>query len=225
MASLDQTITVNVLRSPGGVPRGNFGLAMWMTHEQFSPLRAASYADINEVNLVYPDGSETRDAANVFFGQSPRPNKHIIGTKLGSVNIVPVAVNDTLYEVVINGITIPFTSDADEPSIAAGQDSAPNSMEYVLHALASCLTGTLVSHAAVRGIRIEAVESSYTGNMDVRGLFGMSDDVRKGFNKVTVNMRVKSEASAEDLTELALHSPVYDMVSRALPVEFKLTTC
>jgi uncharacterized OsmC-like protein len=117
-----------------------------------------------------------------------------------------------------------FTLDADEPTIAAGQDSAPNSMEYVLHALATCLTGTLVYHAAVRGIEIEAVESSYTGDMDVRGLFGLSEDVRKGFNKVTVNMRVKSEASAEDLTELALYSPVYDIISKSLPVEFTLTT-
>ena len=117
-----------------------------------------------------------------------------------------------------------FTLDADEPTIAAGQDSAPNSMEYVLHALATCLTGTLVYHAAVRGIEIEAVESSYTGDMDVRGLFGLSEDVRKGFNKVTVNMRVKSEASTEDLTELALYSPVYDIVSKSLPVEFTLTT-
>jgi len=117
-----------------------------------------------------------------------------------------------------------FTLDADEPTIAAGQNSAPNSMEYVLHALATCLTGTLVYHAAVRGIRIETVESSYTGDMDVRGLFGLNDDVRKGFNKVTVNMRVKSEASVEELTELALFSPVYEMVSRALPVEFALTT-
>ncbi len=117
-----------------------------------------------------------------------------------------------------------FTLDADEPKIAAGQNSAPNSMEYVLHALATCLTGTLVNHAAVRGIRIEAVESSYTGDMDVRGLFGLADDVRKGFSKVAVNMRVKSEASVEELTELALHSPVYEMVSRSLPVEFTLTT-
>ena len=117
-----------------------------------------------------------------------------------------------------------FTLDADEPTIAAGQDSAPNSMEYVLHALATCLTGTLVYHAAVRGIEIEAVESSYTGDMDVRGLFGLSEEVRKGFNKVTVNMRVKSEASAEDLTELALYSPVYDIISKSLPVEFTLTT-
>ena len=113
MASLDQTITVNVLKGPGGVPRENFGLPMWMTHEQYSPLRAASYADIDEVNTVYPVGSTTRDAASIFFGQSPRPGKLIIGTKLGSVNLTPVAVNDTLYEVVINGITIGFTSDAD----------------------------------------------------------------------------------------------------------------
>jgi uncharacterized OsmC-like protein len=117
-----------------------------------------------------------------------------------------------------------FTLDADEPTIAAGQNSAPNSMEYVLHALATCLTGTLVYHAAVRGIEIEAVESSYTGDMDVRGLFGLSDDVRKGFNKVTVNMRAKSEASVEELTELALYSPVHDIISRSLPVEFTLTT-
>jgi uncharacterized OsmC-like protein len=117
-----------------------------------------------------------------------------------------------------------FALDADEPTIAAGQDSAPNSMEYVLHALATCLTGTLVYHAAVRGIEIEAVESSYTGDMDVRGLFGLSDDVRKGFNKITVNMRVKSEVGAEELTELALYSPVYDIISRSLPVEFALTT-
>ena len=61
--------------------------------------------------------------------------------------------------------------------------------------------------------------------MDVRGLFGLADDVRKGFKKVTVNMCVKSGASAEELTELALYSPVYDIVSKSLPVEFTLTTC
>ena len=117
-----------------------------------------------------------------------------------------------------------FTLDTDEPAIVAGHDNAPNSMEYVLHALASCLTGTLVYHAAVQGIVIEAVDSSLAGEMDVQGLFGLDDDVRKGFNKVTINMRVKSEANAADLTRLALYSPVYEMISRALPVEFTLTT-
>ena len=115
-----------------------------------------------------------------------------------------------------------FVVEADEPAIAAGLNTAPNAMEYLLHALAACLTGTLVYHAAVRGIQIDAVESVYTGDMDVRGLFGMSEDVRKGFSKVTVEMRVQSEASVEELTEMALFSPVYDVVSNALPVEFRL---
>jgi len=117
-----------------------------------------------------------------------------------------------------------FTLDADEPAIAAGKNRAPNSMELLLHSLATCLTGTLVYHAAVRDIEIEAVESSYSGDMDVRGLFGLSDDVRKGFEKVCVNMRVRSDASVEELTELALYSPVYDVISHSLPVEFTLTT-
>jgi uncharacterized OsmC-like protein len=117
-----------------------------------------------------------------------------------------------------------FTLDADEPPIASGHNRAPNSMEYLLHALATCLTGTLVNHAAVRGIEIEAVDSSYAGDMDVRGLFGLDDDVRKGFSQVAVNMRVKSEASVEELTEMALFSPVYDVISTSLPVEFALTT-
>ena len=73
-----------------------------------------------------------------------------------------------------------------------------------MHALATCLTGTLVYHAAVRGIGIEAVESSYTGDMDARDLFGLASDTRKGFNKVTVNMRIKSGASAEEFTEIVL---------------------
>jgi uncharacterized OsmC-like protein len=117
-----------------------------------------------------------------------------------------------------------FILDADEPVIVAGQDSAPNSMEYVLPALGTCLTGTLVYHAAVRGIEIEAVESSYAGDMDLRGLFGLENDVPKGFNKVKVSMRVKSEASVDELTELAMYSPVYEIISNSLPVEFCLTT-
>ena len=116
-----------------------------------------------------------------------------------------------------------FTLDADEPAFAAGKDNAPNSMECLLHSLASCLTGTLVYHAAVRGIEVDAVESSYKGDMDIRGMFGMSDEVRKGFSKVAVEIRVKSEASVEELTEMALFSPVYDIISNSLPVEFTLT--
>ena len=115
-----------------------------------------------------------------------------------------------------------FVVDADEPEITSGGDSAPNPMEFVLHSLAGCLTSSMVYHAAVQGIKIESVESSLEGDMDVRGMLGLAEEARKGYQAVRVRMRVKSEASTETLKELALFSPVYDIVSRSLPVELVL---
>jgi uncharacterized OsmC-like protein len=112
-----------------------------------------------------------------------------------------------------------FIVDSDEPLIMAGGDSVPNPMEYLLHALAGCLTSTLVYHSAVRGIEITAIESELEGDLDLRGLFGLSDKVRKSFYNVRVKMRVRSRASTEELAELALFSPVYETVSKSLPVD------
>ena len=95
-------------------------------------------------------------------------------------------------------------------------------MEYVLHSLAGCLTSTMVNHAAVQGIEIESVESSLEGDLDVRGMLGLSEESRKAYNAVRVRMLVKSSADAETLKDLAMFSPVFDMVSRSLPVEFDL---
>ena len=115
-----------------------------------------------------------------------------------------------------------FTVDADEPAVNSGGDSCPNPMEYVLHSLASCLTSTLVYHAAVQGIEIESVESSLEGDLDVRGMLGLSEESRKAYNAVRVRMQVRSPADADTLRELALFSPVYDIISNSLPVEFDL---
>ena len=117
-----------------------------------------------------------------------------------------------------------FYLDADEPAIMASGDTAPTPVEFVLHALAGCLTTTLVYHAAVRGIEIEAIHSELDGDIDVRGLFGLDETVRKGFNRVRVHMRVQSAASAAELKELAMYSAVYEMVSGSLPGEVTLET-
>ncbi len=119
--------------------------------------------------------------------------------------------------------TEPFTLEADEPAILASNDKAPNPVEFVLHGLASCLTTTLVYHAAVRGIEIEAISSELEGDLDLRGFLGLSDEVRKGYHHVRVTMNVKTDAPADQLRELAMFSPVYDIVSKSLPVD--LTIC
>ncbi|MBT5665416.1 MAG: OsmC family protein [Rhodospirillaceae bacterium] len=117
-----------------------------------------------------------------------------------------------------------FSCDNDEPAIMAGMDSAPNPVEYVLHALAGCLATTVVYHAAVRGIAIDAIDSSLEGDMDVRGLLGLSNDVRKGYHDVRVTMRIKTSAHADEIRELAMFSAVYDIVSNSLPVNLVIVT-
>lgn len=115
--------------------------------------------------------------------------------------------------------TKPFVLDNDEPPILAGTDKGANPVEYVLHALAGCMTTTLVYHAAVRGIEVREVSSALEGDLDIRGLLGLSEEVRKGFHHVRVRLRVDADASVEDLRELCMFSPVYDIVSNSLPVE------
>ena len=118
--------------------------------------------------------------------------------------------------------TEPFVLEADEPPIRASNDKAPNPVEFVLHGLAACLTTTLAYHAAVRGIEIGSISSELEGDLDLRGFLGLSDEVRKGYHHVRVAMTVKSEAPADQLKELAMFSPVYDMVSKSLPVELTI---
>ena len=116
-----------------------------------------------------------------------------------------------------------LTVDADQPLFLAGENTAPNAVEHLLHSLTSCLNVTLVYHAAVQGIPLEEIKLSAEGEMNARGFFGISETVNKGYERIRVNMQVKSEADVETLTALAMHSPVYEMVSRAVPVEFSMT--
>jgi uncharacterized OsmC-like protein len=118
----------------------------------------------------------------------------------------------------------PYVLDNGEPAVLLGNESGVNPVEYVLNALAGCLTTTLVYHAAARGIAIEAVDSELEGDIDIRGFLGLSSRVRKGYHDVRVRMRVKSEAPAEQLAELAKFSPVYDIVSNSLPVDVVVET-
>lgn len=118
----------------------------------------------------------------------------------------------------------PFVLDADEPPVLLGQDRGANPVEYVLHALAACLTTTMVYHAAARGIAIRGVESKLEGDLDLRGFLGLDPSVRKGYRSVRVRMLVDSDASPSVLRELAKFSPVYDIVSNSLPVEVVVNT-
>jgi uncharacterized OsmC-like protein len=121
-----------------------------------------------------------------------------------------------------------FTIDAGEPQILLGIDTGPNPAEALLHALAACLTTTLVYVAAARKVRLTEVESTLEGDMDVRGCLGVSDEVRNGFSRIRVNFTVKGDAPQETLREVVerakARSAVFDMVTHGVPVEVSVDT-
>jgi uncharacterized OsmC-like protein len=116
-----------------------------------------------------------------------------------------------------------FTVDAGEPAILLGTDTGANPAEHLLHALAACLTTTLVYVAAARKVRLTEVESTLEGDMDVRGALGLSDEVRNGFTRIRVSFKIKGDASPEKLREIVeraqARSAVFDMVTNGVPVE------
>jgi uncharacterized OsmC-like protein len=121
-----------------------------------------------------------------------------------------------------------FSIDAGEPAILLGSDTGPNPAEYLLHALAACLTTTLVYVAAARGVRLTEVESTLEGDIDVQGALGLSDEHRNGFEQIRASFRVKGDAPAEKLREVVSRaqkrSAVFDMVTNRVPVSVEVAT-
>ena len=116
----------------------------------------------------------------------------------------------------------PFTLEADEPAILLGADRGANPVEHLLHALAACVTTSMVYHAAARGIAIEEVESTVEGDIDLRGLLNISEDVRNGYQGIRMNFRIKADVSDDELQELCQlgprFSPVFDSITAGVPV-------
>src|SRR5215471_18174177 len=96
----------------------------------------------------------------------------------------------------------PFVLEADEPTVLLGKDAAASPVEHLLHALASCLTTSMVYHAAARGIYLEEVESRLEGDIDLHGFLDLDPKVRKGYQGIRVNFKVKADVPDEQLQEI-----------------------
>ena len=117
----------------------------------------------------------------------------------------------------------PFHMDADEPAILAGGDEGANPVEHLLHALASCVTTSMVAHAAARGIEVRSVESELEGDIDLNGFLGLDERVPKGFTDIRVRFRVDAaEADLPRLAELTRYSPVFNTITQGARVDISV---
>ena len=120
------------------------------------------------------------------------------------------------------------TYDADHPAVLVGTDTAPTPVEFLLHAIAACLTAGLANIAAARGIDLHEVTSTVEGDIDLNGILGLSQEARNGYTAIRVRFDVRGAASAEQLRELVeqsrRRSAVYDVLTNGVPVHVDVTT-
>lgn len=109
-----------------------------------------------------------------------------------------------------------------EPPVLLGANEGANPVEFLLHALAGCVTTTTVLHAAARGIQIESLSTELVGTIDVQGLLALDDSVPVGYEQIRIDMDIKANCSDEELDKLLAfaknHSPVCNTVCRPVPV-------
>ena len=113
--------------------------------------------------------------------------------------------------------------DADHPQVLVGQDHAPTAVEFLLHAIAACLTSGIGNIAAARGVKLTEVQSTVEGDIDLRGILGLSNEVRNGYRQIRVSFRVKGDAPPEKLHQIVeqskARSAVFDVLTNGTTVE------
>jgi uncharacterized OsmC-like protein len=128
--------------------------------------------------------------------------------------------------------TEPFTYDADHPAVLVGTGHGPTPVEFLLHAIAACLTSGLANIAAARGVTLTSVESTVEGDIDLLGILGLSkvvgEPVRNGYQSIKVSFRIAGDAPEDVLRGLINQSrersAVYDVLTNGVPVEIDITT-
>jgi uncharacterized OsmC-like protein len=121
-----------------------------------------------------------------------------------------------------------YRADGDHPAVLCGTDMGPTPVEWMLHALAACLTAGIGNIASARGIMLKKVESAVAGNIDLRGILGLSKEVRNGYQDIAVSFMIEGDASPEDLEKVVMQavarSAVYDIITNGVPVKVGVKT-
>lgn len=112
-----------------------------------------------------------------------------------------------------------------EPPVLLGHNEGANPVEFLLHALAGCVTTTTVLHATARGINIRSISTELEGTIDLQGLLALDPSVPPGYQEIRMRMDIQADCSDAELDELLAfareHSPVCNTVCRPVPVKLE----
>ena len=116
----------------------------------------------------------------------------------------------------------PYHGESDHPMVLCGTDAAPSPVEWLLHAIAACLTAGIANVAAARGIKLSKAEATVEGDIDLRGILGLSNEVRNGFEAIRVTFDIAGDAQPDELEQIVMQSKarsaVFDVLTNGVPV-------
>lgn len=116
-----------------------------------------------------------------------------------------------------------FVVEGDHPSVLCGGDRGASPVEFLLSALAACITAGIGNIASARQIKLTSVNTTVEGDIDLLGLLGLNDDVRNGYNNIRAKVQIEGDASAEKLAKVVeqsvARSAVFDMLKNGTNVE------
>jgi len=119
-----------------------------------------------------------------------------------------------------------YCYEADHPKVLVGQDNAPTPVEFLLHAVAACITAGIGNIAAARGIRLDRVECSVEGDIDMMGLLGLDTSVRNGYQNINVTFEIEGDSSTDELRKIVersvSRSAVHDVLTNGVPVNIEI---
>lgn len=112
-----------------------------------------------------------------------------------------------------------------EPEELLGDNLNPNPQDYILGGLAGCMMVGFVVGATAKGIKLDSVNLTIVGNLDLRGFLEVDPNVTIGFEKLQFNFEVEGSGTQEDYDAIAAHvqkvSPGYNTIAN--PVQINIS--
>ncbi len=114
----------------------------------------------------------------------------------------------------------------DQPTTAGGTDSGPTPLDFQLMALGGCLAAIGRVIAMQRKLNIRAFELTVEGEINTDKLLGKASNGRTGFNKITVQVKIDADMTAEEkeqfIHEVDERCPISDNLQNQTEISFML---
>lgn len=106
------------------------------------------------------------------------------------------------YEIGGEHINKDFTIQTDEPLELGGTNENANPQETLMAAFNSCMTVGYAALCAVEGIELEELSIETSGDIDLRGFFGIDPNIKPGYEQLQYKVHIKGNGTPEQFQKI-----------------------